>query len=108
MSNKRTAAQVLRNAANLIDEFGWIQGNAGNREVGFCAIGALSEVCVGDNYGLAKAAVVLANDLDSHSRDHDGQAIVEFNDGVAMSLRDVTSAFRVAARALEHGLEVDA
>lgn len=45
-----TVEEVLKQAAQLIESYGWIQGSIGGHDRGFCIIGALDEVAMG--YGL--------------------------------------------------------
>ena len=40
--------------SKIIEKYGWVRGEAGDRKIGFCAIGAMCESLPGD-YGWASA-----------------------------------------------------
>lgn len=44
--------RVLARAQQVIQDFGWIQGEGGDTEIGFCALGAL-KIAVCDLWGVA-------------------------------------------------------
>lgn len=41
MSINTDAAKLLRHAVELIEEYGWVQGQYGSYDTGFCATGAI-------------------------------------------------------------------
>lgn len=86
---KPTQVQLDAEAcAQLIEKYGWIQGEGGDKEVGFCTVGAMSEVTRGRSY------------LPLLTKIHekiDGCA-VRWNDDSERTKQDVISMFRSIAR----------
>lgn len=41
VSDIQESGQIVRRAAEMIEEFGWIQGSIGGRNIGMCARGAI-------------------------------------------------------------------
>ena len=98
--------ELLRRAADYIDEHGWIRGKF---KVGgaVCAIGAL-KVVSGERHigfpssGVAFAAIRKLHDhlgLDAPWKDEFsiGNAVADWNDGSKMTASEVTAAMRAAA-----------
>ena|SRR5690606_11551681 len=97
-----SAIDVLRRSRELIEEFGWIQGNYGSKEVGFCSAGAICE-CEGE--GFPEPAVEDACDAFDDAVDGDGYyGTVSFNDAPGRTKEEVLKMFDQAIAHL-HGKE---
>jgi hypothetical protein len=99
---KRQIATTLRQSAKLIDDRGWLQGRNGNRESGFCAIGALNEAVRGhcDQWWLYVSA------RKALSACTGTRGVMNFNDTPGRTKEEVTKLIRSTARALEHGMAI--
>ena len=101
MASKRQMAKFLREVANRIETFGWIQGSFGDESKGFCVLGATSGMGAGAvTTTKAWKAVKLTNNFDLN------RGIADWNDQPGQCQKDVLCGLRKAARALEHGLKV--
>ncbi len=106
MSNavtKRNVATFLRQAALKIEKHGHIKGSYGYKEIGYCATGAL-----GFGGSISRLGSVAANAAgDQLARELNLSVgcvhLPSFNDRESTTAKDVTSLFRRAARAIEHG-----
>lgn len=87
-----TEADVLRRAADLLEEFGWCQGDYGSKEAGaFCAVGACRQASSDlnfrrDEYGLMWPESAL--ELDN---------VPPWNDDPARTKEEVIARLREAA-----------
>lgn len=106
MANKRKAAQILRNAAKLIEKVGWHQGSYKSyASSAVCALGAINQTLRGratseysstPDENLAKEALKKVV----------GCNLPAWNDAYGRTREDVLRGLRETARRLEHGLQV--
>ena len=92
--SKRAWARILRGAANLIEEKGWIKNDYGNAYKGYCVLGALDQVTGEEFSRLNKVLGIKHNPA-------------VWNDRKKRTKEDVLKLFRSRARDLEHGGELD-
>ncbi len=95
----RQAATILRNAAKVIETYGWRRGVMGNKKLGFCALGSIDHVQPVYNKSRSLAEKALRTIIGVSS-------IADWNDAFASGAKEVTSAMLKVARELEHGLVV--
>lgn len=111
-------AEILEKAAEIIDEFGWIQGQGGHEAVGYCAAGALHRATRCSNSHALRSAWPSWMCMDIHEvvTDHlareggwstqcndelsGGRSLVLYNDTPGRTAADVTTAFRKTALTL--------
>jgi hypothetical protein len=86
---------MLSAAADLIEEYGWVQGKYGDEEIGFCAMGAVYMYVAAAGNATDDGSVAvnrLAVSLGYNS-------VAYWNDNIAQSKEEVITALRKAARA---------
>lgn len=103
-----TEIDILRTAKNYIEQYGWIQGESGNKESGFCSLGAadragidiFSEKQGTDDlfswvlpWGVMEKA---ANCLDDEARNRGAISIVRYNDAPGRTKQDIIAVFNMA------------
>jgi len=105
-SMKTLRNKVLTDSLKLFDKHGWVRRTLGNKEYGFCAIGAINHV---EAPRKAKIAAVAALDKvlqkrknyngswDTYGFRKDG-AVVQFNDGRSTRKTDVVNLFKAAIK----------
>jgi hypothetical protein len=86
-----TPQEVLSGAADLIEEHGWVRGEYGGEEHGFCAMGAILYRSHGYALAYNRARQRLMRELV-----HSG-SIVFWNDNVAKSKDEVVETLRRVA-----------
>lgn len=103
-----SAADVLRRAAEVLDERGWAQTDYEDIDGCVCALGALSVVVYGDPYPpdddlrVAVEAVALGA-LEAHLKigfdrpAYAGEAVAKWNDAMGRTVDEVKAAFLAAA-----------
>lgn len=108
-SREQEIAELLENAADVIDTYGWLQGRSGNTNVGFCASGAMCQASVGFHPELVEKAwrvlnVAATKDLRSHDVHATGlhPAAVLLNDHPSTTQGDVTDLMRGVAKDLRN------
>jgi hypothetical protein len=79
---RRTIAQQLQAAKQALIKFGWIKNDFGNKETGFCMLGALGHVRAG-----SKAEATLQSVLPRQTN------IAEYNDSEHRCRKHVFAAF---------------
>lgn len=91
-----TAATMLLRAAEILEEYGWIQGCLGSREEGFCMLGAIKE---------ADTQLVSANPLWSRALRDVGVPCEagKWNDEDGRTKEEVVGRLRLAAALIEEG-----
>jgi len=73
------SAGVLRDAARVLEEHGWVQGSAGTPSTGFCTIGALAHATNRyDHRGMDYSRAYLA--LAEHLDEEFGGSVADWND----------------------------
>ncbi len=87
---KRTWQQVLLQAADYIQEHGWVRNRQWGREGQVCMVGAITQVTI-NSPGLRQEVVTQLTRYFERS-------IVHMNDEVARSKRDVIRWMRAAAK----------
>lgn len=102
MNTVESIKKTLIDAKNLIIQHGWHQGSWGNREVGFCLIGAVGESSK-DGYFLATTIALLKSHLAAESEvsppvKWTQNSIVTWNDDPA---RTQTEVFQVLDQIIE-------
>lgn len=88
-----TPQEILSAAADLIEEHGWVQGEYGDEEYGFCAMGA---VYVAASYSATDRD--RGNAVNRLAASVGYNAVVYWNDSIAQSKEEVITALRKAAR----------
>lgn len=103
--SKKRVALLIRDAAAVLDKYGWVQWGLGDRVAGFCLIGALIEA---DGCGLfcSSTAPLFAAAKRSLFNRLNGRCLSAFNDDAVRIKSDVTRLLRRTARELEHGGEL--
>lgn len=103
LTQNEKIARLLDAAAERIESHGWIRGEYGNEEVGYCTLGALT-AAINDVKGVGRATmfpaqVALQNDIDKTSG---GQhySIVGWNDSRNARKDRVVRKLRKVARNL--------
>lgn len=76
---QREALKTLENMSQLFYAFGWIQGEMGNDDLGYCLIGALNQA---DGPGEQVAQTTI-------EREMGGRRIIEWNDAWGRTFGDV-------------------
>lgn len=91
------ADQILNAAADLLEDVGWVQGNYGSSQTGFCAVGALNaagpkvlpgSLYINDHVWAAKRKLHMFIDEDS---------IPDWNDFPRRTKQEVIDTLRKAA-----------
>lgn len=87
-----TPQEILSAAADLIEEHGWVQGEYGDEEYGFCVMGAVYAATAehATDRDRGNAVNRLAGSLGYN-------AVVYWNDSIAKSKEEVITALRKAA-----------
>lgn len=88
----KPCSDILNEAADLIEKFGWIQGNYGAEECGYCALGAILAVDFDDDYSIHS----FNNYIQDNHPDMNLGA-VEWNDTPGRTKEEVISTLRKAA-----------
>ena len=108
--SKREVAAAFRNAAKLLDKHGWVKGEMGSNNKGFCAMGALDNLLgIGNIWAVKNFSAnvtpgsLLSKLSDSRRATMVSYAIIRFNDRETTTKKDVQRFFRALARDLEHG-----
>lgn len=83
--------KVLDDAADLLIDKGWIQGQSRSPR-GFCAMGAIQEVCNGDRSAASQASAQLAGVINGN--------IATWNDLKGRKMDEVVDKLREAAQSL--------
>lgn len=91
MFEKRKARKLLNDAADLIEEEGWIQGEEHNSG-GYCAIGALKRISGSEWPHITKAHIVAVGALSSRV----ASPIVDWNDAPGRTKEEVVNTLREA------------
>jgi hypothetical protein len=86
------AAADLQAAREVLERYGWIKFDLGNRDDGFCALGALCEVSAGE--ASSPARLILAGHV---ANSDDGVGIATWNNVKHRCKADVLAAFDAAA-----------
>ena len=97
----KTTADVLRHAALVLEERGWVQGKLADADTGaVCALGALNVAVTGaalgtkgedSDFAAVERAALMAELFTN------GQPLTTWNDNFAHAREDVTALFRKAA-----------
>lgn len=103
-------SKILSNAKDLILKHGWIKGNFGNKDVGFCMLGALREVdipnleyfispteCSTPFWHMTRSEAYNLLTQTLHSEYDDNMSISIYNDTVARNVTEVVEMFNRAA-----------
>jgi len=115
-------AQIMRDAANVLRNDGWTQGDYHTPGIGYCAYGAIYKACGLDwsdaNCTGDQQAEFIANAVGGYfteNRDRfvgddrdDIWSLIDFNDEYATSAEDVIAWFETEAAAIEAAANVDA
>jgi hypothetical protein len=80
--------QVLLDAANILEERGWIQGGFGNASRGYCMMGAIGETRADENWQLM-AMIALNQKF--------GQPMEQWNDTPGRTKEEVIAMLRETA-----------
>ena len=85
--------EILNDAANLIDDYGWVQGENGTFALGFCAYGA---VCYVARHSDQRWPALLT------ITDHVNRlSVVDWNDSYCWDKQEVIDTLRNAAKDIE-------
>lgn len=92
-------SEILKKARKCIAQYGWRRGEYGNREEGFCMLGALAEVseCGYLEAMCGPAYAALSRYLEITTKRVGFTGIAYYNDNLAQSETDVMEAFNGAA-----------
>lgn len=96
-----SALTVLRDARNLITEHGWTKGEYGNKELGFCAVGAMMEAAntvPGSANDYRGAQIAFRDHIPEDERSWTN-SIVTWNDSLDRQKDDVLAVFDKAIQA---------
>lgn len=97
----KRSVRVLRKARELIKEYGWLQGEMGDAERGFCALGAVWEVTETYKHRqfVYQSALNFLRAAVPNPQDDDGRlAVPIYNDGGNRTRGEVLAVFRKAER----------
>jgi hypothetical protein len=97
--------ELLKAAKVVLNDYGWIQGDTGNRHVGFCALGAVREAATGQDFGIA-AMILRPNAYDALVDASRSEALVPvstFNDTPGRTKDEVLALFDRAIAQVESG-----
>ena len=92
---RKTARDVLRHAALIIEERGWVQRVLSNAEGQVCALGAIYTAATGEAYG---APDRYCDEAAEALSEHVGADIEDWNDAQGRTAEQVIAALREAAR----------
>ncbi len=101
---QRQTLRALEEAPEIIKEYGWHQGSYGNKEIGFCALGAVNQAVSEQSpsnghrifceaYAQVRMVVFGTNEFTYED------SLSGWNDSVLTTKRKVLSALRKAAKA---------
>lgn len=85
--------KMLLDAADCIEKHGWVQGQIGHPQVGFCLSGAIIEVS--HDRDMQKAADAVKAHLRCPPSDHFGP-VVKWNDAPGRTKEEVVAALRAS------------
>ena len=107
MPNPTSTSKTLNEAADLIEEYGWIQGSRGNPAVGFCAVGAIAYTLTGDSkpVDLPPAFWHACRFMEEWLKTNGHSCrlmIIPWNDTGGRTASEVVDGLRAAARSARH------
>lgn len=92
-------ADILEHAADLIDTYGHLKGRTGNRDIGFCLVGAIhAAVCDYERHDQRTPSRVPLIYLVANHVGFDRLAITRWNDASERTHGEVTDALRHTAK----------
>jgi hypothetical protein len=90
--------QVLLDAADAIDKFGWVQGRRGDEVVGFCADGAIRYALFGKSHRSHPTGHLWNETIKAFASWCAVMYVHDYNDLWWMTKESITSALRSCAR----------